>query len=291
MAKDLTIDNYDYVRGQAYRSGMLDLAARAESGRSVASWTRGEALGVRDAALSVLHSAELLAGLCGVVPLLELSNGAVKEFGVFNVGGARRVIKNPDKWHHPGGRILGGTPLSDAQREAVISAYLACTGAAIQMNASARNASVDAPKLQPVGDITAIIGVTVSDDGDIMLLGDAWHIPEGAIPAVAPVVIALIVVGVAATIGAAWWATKSREVEVESERAVQLAKVGALTDLAAKQIAAGQNPSDNILEQLGAASTFERGSSWAVPLSLALGGAATVGGIGYAVLKRGRRGR
>lgn len=287
---ELTIRDYSPPRAAGYQKALLDL----ESSRRPTGYVRLNSPGLRDSSLLALWQAEFLAGIVGAVPLVEVVGPTGKtELGVLHIGGARGIIEKPERWARPGGRLPNGQPLPAGARDVAIDAYLACSGAAAQANSTVREARGEGSALRPVFDVSTLVGATISDTGELTLIGESWHIPPAVEEVIAPlVVVAIVAVGIAATVGGAWWATRTREVEVDAERVIQLAKVGALTELATKEIAMGQAPSRSILEQLGAASTFERGSSWAVPLSLAIGGAACAGAVGFGLyhgLKGGKR--
>ena len=268
----LEITNYSMARGAAYREAMLQLDQAPGKPPARVS---ADGLALRDAILNTMQSGELLAGYAGVVPMIKLGDGS---YGIVELGAARALIRDPSKWDKPGGQTLNGEPLTAKQRDAVINAYLAVTQAASQANASVVKGRGNAPEILPATNVGGITGLIVNANNSISVLASQFGLTAPASPVIAWPVVVIVVVAIAAVIGGAWYSSVSKA-EIESDKAIQLAKVGRLSDLALMQISAGKDPDQAIIEQLGGAGTLEK-HRWAYYL-----GAGVVGlGLGGVVI-------
>lgn len=290
MAKTLELRDYSFERGLAYRKAMEKLGDEAHP----PEWVAADGLAMRDAILNVMHSAELLAGFAGVVPMIKIKRAdGNDEFAITQIGEGRAVINDPRKWSSPGKTVTGQT-LSARQQQAVVSAYMAVQQAARQATAGVSRGRGNAPELKPPDDVGGLSGFIVNANNTAQVFLSSVGVQLPATPVIAWPVVVIIVVAIAAVVGGAWYASVQKA-EIESNRAIQLAKIGKLTDLATQQIASGQEPSDSIVDALGLASSYERGSSWAMPIAGAVLGLGILGVVlvsfQEAMPKKGRRRR
>lgn len=294
----LTLQNYSPARGLAMRQAFLDRPELATSERPV----KMDGIAARDCMLATLYSAELLAAAAGVVPSLKLPTG---QSGVVTLGAGRRVIRDPAKWSRPGGETPLGVKLDASERQQVETVYLGAFAAARGSNAYVARAAASTPLLEP-GRIVLPRGLPPeaipSGLEQILPPGslDFLHSPpfswDGAFP-IAPLpvgmaielppateviwpLVAIVCVGLAATIGGAWY-SHSQTVQVESQRMFATSKLGVLNDLAAAEIAAGKPVSPSIVEAIGKLSTVEKTQSWLMPVGLVAAGL-TVAGLSIA---------
>ena len=271
---------YSPVRGQSALRAFRDLAD-LPGGEAVAF----QGLVFRDGLEAALINAELMAAEAGAVPLLELPDG---QRGVLEVGRARRVIEDPREWSRK----------PQADPDDVATVYLAVSGAVRQASAFARGPSkgttvVRPPPIIPAGAPEAALfnpgdlGLGSTGEPGMLLARDV------ELAAVAPLVIVLVVLGLAATVGTAWYATSTRNVETDADRAVNVAATSELAALAQQQIAQGKPVDPAIVEAMRDLGNREKQGSLWVPIGAGLVGlgigAAAVAGLATAHKQRGRR--
>jgi hypothetical protein len=199
--------------------------------------------GILDVAALGLFKAERLAASAGAVPWIRLPGGGL---GVIQIGRALSAPKSA--WKEPTARNL----------------YLANHKVWQSIHDAQRPAKASTPP----------IILTQASPGSIPSL---FSDQIGAIPAL--VYVAIAAVGVLATIGTAYYATRTEEqrIETESQRLRAAHAVGSLSDLAATQLATQGKIDPNLIAQIGALGE----SSWTPSAAhWALAGAAATAGLG-----------
>jgi len=246
MAREVTAE-WDPIRGQ---STLLELL----SVKPVELYRRIGSAELRDANLTALFQAEMLAAAVGVIPVINTAKGP----GIATLGAARERILKPDQWTVPGGRLgfLNSTPLTEAQVKEVQTIYLGAQHSVRVLNANARKPRSGTPRLLP----SAASGAPV-------------QVATG-------VVVAIAAVAIAAVVATAWYASRQGEAEVEAQKAVDVANSSSLAKLAGDQLAATGSIDPAIIKALAPGARQERGMSIAAPvIGITIAVVVVVGGV------------